>query len=249
MQMVNHNPLGEESLLLIPCCASKQTGGVKRSEADPLADVMSETSYSLIIQNRSKLLDQVQNTNKYISGKKLKNTSIQKGSDFGEGDLTGRYLPAIKRYIGNLYTSHNKVVEAVNDQANAAGQPRLLILSALYGPLHPDSFIQDYNLQMSDSPAYTLWRNAFPEILESYVDSLGIRDIHLLVGSSTAYFKVAKVATNRLKANDKLDHIYQYDVIKGNSYHTPHNHGLLLLQMLTQRTNLNFTKSIAVKEL
>ena len=242
--MANQNSLGEETLLLIPCCARKAPDDSHQSLIDPLTDIVSEVSYSLMIQKRAMLLDQLQRSNKYTSGTKARNIGIREGADFGKGDFSGGYLPAIERYIGNLYTAHHEVVDAVKELANNKGQPRLLILSALYGPLHPLSPIQNYNLQMSDSLATTTWRTGFAEFLGSYVESLGIRDIHLFVGSSTPYFWTAMTAAKPIRGNKKLDHIYQYHIVEGNSYHTPHNHGLLLLKMLTGRSDLKFTRLV-----
>ena len=68
-------------------------------------------------------------------------------------------------------------------------------------------------------------------------------------GRSTAYFKVGKAAVKRLLHNGKLKRAYQYDVLEGNSYHTPHNHGLLVLSALRKNVDLEFTREIEISEI
>jgi hypothetical protein len=73
--------------------------------------------------------------------------------------------------------------------------------------------IQDYNLQMSDSPAYQVWKDQFPLFLEEYVEREQISDLHVYVGRSTRYFRVAELAIVRLKRRDLIEPAVQYDVI------------------------------------
>ena len=110
----------------------------------------------------------------------------------------------------------------------------VLILSALYGPLHPKSSIQNYNLKMSDSPAYKTWKKRFAPFLRCYVLSNGIREIYFFLGKSTHYLKVAEPAAKSLLEENLIDKAIQYCVVKGNSRKTPTTHGKLLEKHLKE---------------
>ncbi len=230
-----------KSLLLLPCCARKASGGARFS-VDPLAESVSSECYSNVIATRSTLLGTLLNSKKYTSGQYQKNTAIRKGRDFGLQNNSGSYLAATARYKGNLYVARPDLESTITKNTNSIGQPKLLILSALYGPLHPLSPIQDYNLQMSDSPANKAWRYGFADFLENYVDSQEIERIHLFFGSTTAYYKIALATVTQLKRKMKLAHVYHHEIRNGNSFHTPHNHGLLLYETLSGDVHLDYTR-------
>jgi cytoplasmic iron level regulating protein YaaA (DUF328/UPF0246 family) len=78
----------------------------------------------------------------FLTGNYEKNSNINAGPDFGEQALLGRYLPALRRYQGTLYSVPG-LRHAIEMSAFQKDAPRVLILSALYGPLHPLSPIQD----------------------------------------------------------------------------------------------------------
>lgn len=239
-----------DTLILIPCSANKLSGGTEwLSGSDILWKSVPRDTYEKIRSSRTALIRLLNSNAKYTTKKYSKNNELCMGEDFGQNDTAGKYLPAIERYVGNLYRAHQSVVPAIREDASVDGKPKLLILSALYGPLHPLSLIQDYDLQMSDSPAKRIWMNSFAQFLEAYIESNGVRVVQMYFGSSTAYFKVGRAAVEPLLKKGKLDRAYQYNVVDGNSYHTPHNHGLLVLSALRKTGDLDLTRGIEVNEI
>ena len=115
---------------------------------EPLSRLVSEATYSGILETRREVLSGIRQDKRYLSGKYEKNRGLEPGPGFGGQSASGLYLPTVQRYKGTLYSN----VPALSSRSNRDGQ--ILILSAPYGPLHPLSRIQDYNLQMSDKPAY-----------------------------------------------------------------------------------------------
>ena len=138
----------------------------------------------------------------------------------------------MQRYKGTLYSN----VPSLSSRNNLNGQ--ILILSALYGPLHPLSHIQDYNLQMGDKPAYRTWKKHLPQFLRNYALSNGIQEIHLFFGSSTYYLKVAQAAVEPLLKEKLIKKAIQYHVIDGSTRLTPQTHGEILEDCL-KRGNVN----------
>ena len=169
---------------------------------------------------------------------------------FGHGTkVKAPYLPAVDRYIGSLYTGNPKLVDAIRQNEARKNDVRVLILSALYGPLHPLDLIQDYNLQMSDKPAYRVWKDQFPLFLEDYVDQNQVSEISLYVGGSTRYYRVAELAARRLKKKDLVGSVTQYEVIDGSSYVTPFTHGQLLYSHLSKVPDRNLENRVLVRQI
>jgi cytoplasmic iron level regulating protein YaaA (DUF328/UPF0246 family) len=224
-----------ETLLIIPCCAKKETGG---RSLDKYNDILSKSVdskiYNSIISVRAELLNTLR--------KSYKCMNIQHGPDLGLHDFSSEYLPAIDRYKGTLYSAVPKFSTIIKNSLNSSNNPKILILSALYGPLHPLSMIQDYNLEMSGS-AYQIWKIYFPIFLKEYVQKNKINNLNLYLGNSTYYFKVAKKAILPLKEK-LINRAVQFEVENGSSYHTPHNHGLLVGEYLQNVSNSEFTRKI-----
>lgn len=221
--------MGADSLLIISCCATKIAGGSQAAGlVDPLRALVPQQAYADLLHARGKVLSLIRSQQKYESDKYSKNTGIQKGVDVGCAARSGHYLPAVDRYRGTLYSVAG-FKNGIRRSKGSAGQPRVLILSALYGPLDPGSPIQDYNLMMSDAPARE-WGNAFPSFLEAYVRQNGIRNVRLYLGTATYYYKVAKKAVDRLVALKLIDRAMQYHVINGSTRNTPFQHGLRLVR-------------------
>ena len=216
-----------EKLFLIPCCASKKHNGHSSSAAsEPLSRLVSEATYSAILKTRRDVLSDIRRDKRYLSGKYEKNRKLEPGPDFGGQGASGLYLPAVQRYKGTLYSN----VPALSSRSDRDG--RILILSALYGPLHPLSRIQDYNLQMSDKPAYRTWKKRLPGFLRNYTLSNGIEEIHLFFGSSTYYLKVVQGAVGSLLKEKLIKKAIQYHVTSGSTRLTPQTHGELLEDFL-----------------
>jgi hypothetical protein len=223
---------GSKSLFIIPCSAAKYAGGNLNDSAlsDPLKECVSSHAYAVLLETRARVIDQIQANEKFQTFKYKKNVGIMPGPDFGGSDASGRYLPAITRYAGTLYSVEGLKV-AVDRLLTSDGYPKLMILSALYGPLHPLSPIQDYNLMMSDLPARQ-WQISFPGIMESYVRQNAISRIVLFVGTSTAYFRTAKAAIANLASKSLEVRSIQYHVENGSTRNTPLQHGRRLLDDL-----------------
>jgi hypothetical protein len=198
---------------------------------DPLATSLSDTVYAQLCGARRAVLAGIQSEPDPLTDAFTKNRALVDGPDFGGHANSGRYLPALERYTGNLYAVPGlqaKLYASIADH-NA---PRVLILSALYGPLHPLSPIQDYNLRMDQAPA-RVWQKAFLPVLDHYVSTHGIRSLVLLVGSMTAYYRVASQATSDLLRRGCIVEASQYHILDGNTRATPVEHGRILLDLLS----------------
>jgi len=237
-------------LFIIPCCARKDSGGRRvNTYEDRLVEFVSPGIQENVLAARADVLAGLRSEQKYLSGKYAKNENIQDGPDVGGTSAKGVYLLAIDRYIGSLYTGNPKLVAAIRENEASNSDVRVLILSALYGPLHPLDLIQDYNLQMSDKPAYRVWKDQFPLFLEQYVDKNQVSEISLYVGGSTRYFRVAELAARRLKQKDLVGSVTQYEVIDGSSFVTPFTHGQLLYSHLSNVPNRDLKSSFLARQI
>lgn len=220
--------LNADWLLIIPCCARKAADRVSiLSDDDPLKKMVAPKQYSEMIAARRSVIQSVQANPKFTSEKYFKNTEIKDGIDFGGHDTSGSYIPALARYVGSLYSVPG-LKSAIGRVATTIDGPQIMILSALYGPLHPQSPIQDYNLMMSDAPARA-WKKEFPAFLADFALSNGVRKIGLYLGSSTAYLKVAVKAVAEVRRSVPSLKVVQYHIVNGNTRTTPLKHGSRLL--------------------
>jgi len=234
-----------DTLFIIPCSGKKQRFGVTLDNyKDVLREFVSPEIYNSIISARKELLSTIKQNQKYISNKYSKNKNIKLGPDFGLQDLSSKYLPAIDRYTGRLYAVKQNFSELVKNSLDSPNKPRIIILSALYGPLHPLSMIQDYNLKMSDSPAFNIWKEYFPNFLRDYISRNQISRIHLYLGSTTNYLKVVKNAILPLLKKGFINQAIQFGIKDGGFFHTPINHGLLVFSHFQNVAVYGFTKDI-----
>jgi hypothetical protein len=228
------HPIADAStLIVIPCCAAKASGGTSVAMDDPLATSLSDTVYAELCGARRAVLGGIQSEPDLLTDAFTKNRALVDGPDFGGHANSGRCLPALERYTGNLYAIPGLQAKLYANIADH-NTPRVLILSALYGPLHPLSPIQDYNLRMDQAPA-RIWRTAFLPVLDHYVSMQGIRSVVLLVGSETAYYRVASRAVSDLLRRSCIVEASQYHVLDGNTRATPIEHGRILLDLLSGR--------------
>lgn len=215
-------------LLIIPCCARKATGrALIGGGDDPLAKMVTPKQYSEMIAARRFVVQSIQANPKFTSEKYFKNTELKDGVDFGGQDVTGSYMPALERYIGSLYSVPG-LKSAIERVATTIDGPQIMILSALYGPLHPQSPIQNYNLKMGDAPS-RVWKKEFPAFLANFVLRNRVRKIGLYLGSTTDYLKVARKAVIEVRKSVPYLKVVQYHIIDGNSRATPFKHGSRLL--------------------
>ena len=219
----------KQELFLIPCCKKKNSAESSQFIAfEPLKHLVSEAVYSDVLDARRKVLSCVIRSDQYMSHKYEVNQCLKLGPDLGGRDMSGLYLPSVERYQGYLYSKAPKLSSRNHPDTH------IIILSALYGPLHPLSHIQDYNLRMEDSPAYGVWKECLIPFLRCYVLSNNIRRVHLLFGSSTKYLTVAEAAVEPLLKDRVIEEAIQYHVNCGSSRVTPETHGKLLEGFLTQ---------------
>lgn len=219
------------TLVIIPCCAAKVAGGtLDDAGPEPLQDLVTESAYVAMLDARGKVLRAVQHTPKFTEKKYAKNAAISNGPDFGRSVGASLTMSALDRYEGTLYQSPG-LKAGIRKAVGSAEGPRILILSALYGPLHPLSRIQDYNLMMSDRPAKS-WGTEFPKFLGDYVESNSIRQVALYVGTTTDYYKIACKAVLPMLVNGRVKSAVQYHVVGGNTRKTPKQHGALLRDQL-----------------
>jgi len=217
-----------DTLFIIPCCKAKEIGGIRLAKYnDELREFVSLEIYNSILSARKELLSIIKQNKKYISNDYSKNNNIIFGPDFGLKELSSKYLPAIDRYKGYLYSAEPNFKNILKKGLNDPNKPRIIILSALYGPLHPLSMIQDYNLKMSDSPAFKIWKEYFPNFLKDYISRNQISGIHLYLGSKTNYLKVAKNAILPLLKKGLINQAIHFGIKKGSSSNTPIKHGQL----------------------
>lgn len=239
--------VGDDTLLIIPCCAKKSPGGATGTPyTDPLRDFVSQKAYERMLGARREALRVVRSEPKFMSDKYLKNRAIVEGAEFDETNGSGKYLSALGRYVGTLY-SVDGLRSAVEATVAAQDRPRIMILSALYGPLHPHTKIQDYNLKMDDAPA-RVWSDEFSPFLQEYVKRNGIAEISLYLGTKTKYFSVALNAIAALKAKGLLRRAVQYHVVNGGTRPTPLAHGQRLLGDLGGTRNPKVYDSSEVQE-
>ncbi|MGO8752266.1 MAG: peroxide stress protein YaaA [Thermoguttaceae bacterium] len=237
---------GAETLILIPCCKRKRPGGKEIQDwADPLSDDLTPECYATVLAARQQLLRCVKRCPAVPSGTDYsKNKDLKEGPDFGGRDKA-LYLPALERYKGNLYSK--EVVNVIKDTLERPHRPRILILSALYGPLHPYSRIQDYDLKMSDPSARETWRTHFKSFLREYAKKNGIALVVCYFGKSTEYLKVAKEAIKPLLAEGIRG--IQYHVQRGNSSETPKYHGRRLVADLRHQPSDSCAGRVVVRPL
>jgi len=76
-----------------------------------------------------------------------------------------------------------------------------------------------------------------------------IKRIHLYLGSSTDYYKIAKKAIQPLLKKGSINQAVQFEVEKGNSYHTPANHGNILIAHFQNKNVSRLTRKITVNYL
>jgi|LSQX01.2.fsa_nt_gb hypothetical protein len=196
----------------------------------------------MLLTARNELLKTVKTKTSFTSGEYAKNKDIASGPDFGGGETGGRYMPAVDRYTGTLYTADKNLAAHIRKAYHDPNSPRMLIVSALYGLLHPLELIQDYNLQMSDSPAKSIWTRYLPGILKDYIERNAIKRVVMYFGGSTPYLTIARSAVEPLYEKGTIKQVLRYDIERGNAYHTPYNHGLLLSQDLTGQSPGGFTR-------
>lgn len=228
-------PADPGTLILIPCCARKILGGNRLAGTFPefFADLSPQVRQQ-VLSARFGILEAMQ--------RELGEKGIEKGPDFGGTSMAGKYRPAWERYAGNLYSAvgdRKRLSKAGKREDGTA----VLILSALYGPLEPDSPIQDYDLRM-DQPLFApgrqglsvkpekAWKAVLPGFLREWMRRNGKSRMLLLLASH--YLKAVGPAIEKGLSEGWISEAFSCSVLDGNSYTTPHTHGLVLKDFVTE---------------
>lgn len=214
----------KNTLLIIPCCKIKRTNGYPKPSdyRDPLSKLIDEDIYQDIIKTR----------------KTLSHIIEEEDSEY--------FSPAIERYIGYFYQAVPNLAQILKEKTNAENQPKLLILSALYGPLHLESLICNYDLLLNkkDSP----WAARFVPFLENYVLRNDIKEVRIYCESD--YADLLWGAIEPLRKRGILLNAIQYKVQADGAEIIYTNQGLQLIKDLEPtHPKLNFTREITARQL
>lgn len=152
----------EKHLLVIPCCARKNSGGERKS---------SKLTYFENNEYVPKLIE-ARNIN-------MRNHPVIDN---------GRYMPAWDRYDGGLYRDLKKHQNLIDDLINR-GCLDIVIVSALYGIINYTTEINDYDLMMSHRGLNGLWGNVIVSSINKYRQEKKIT--HTYVALSATYLNVA----------------------------------------------------------
>ncbi|TWP24827.1 peroxide stress protein YaaA [Apibacter muscae] len=122
---------------------------------------------------------------------KLSKENWERNQEWKENPTKDESLQAILAFKGEVYRGLQ--AETLNEKALEYLQNNLLIISGLYGLLHPSDEIMQYRLEMGKklkskkaNNLYMFWK----EILTSYLSKLLKKDEPILNLASKEYFKV-----------------------------------------------------------
>ncbi len=216
--------------ILIPCCKTKMPGGERYQQgAFGSRKELSEKVREEVLEGRRAILRGLL--------KSRTESGVREGPDFGGQDLDGLYRPSWQRYRGFLYGAlPNREILARKKHEG----PRLLILSALYGPLDPEEMIQDYELQMGQ-PLMTcegkirplnVWKRILPAFFHDWVVNEGLNRILLLLCAH--YLDALKPSVNQGLRQGWLKEVMQCKVLNGSTGKTPKTHGRVLSDLLLE---------------
>ncbi|WP_305824345.1 hypothetical protein [Massilia brevitalea] len=98
-----HPTVDASTLIVVPCCCAKASGGTNVAMQGPLATSLSDTAYTQLRGARRSVLAGIQSEPALLTDAFTKNRTLANGPDFGDHANSGRYLHALERYTGNLY--------------------------------------------------------------------------------------------------------------------------------------------------
>ncbi len=113
----------------------------------------------------------------------IQNRDLRQGPDLGGEERGGRYLPAVERYEGRLYTN----LQESGRRALQASRHHVLILSGLYGMVTPTELIQYYSYPVrQDLDSGLPWTDdeALTRLLIDYVEHNGVRRVFDFIGDA-----------------------------------------------------------------
>jgi len=130
-------------------------------------------------------------------------------------DLNSTPMSALGKYNGFLYRCTQDFKQQIKNSVEN-GEVDVLIMSAVYGFLHPSQYIFTYEKEMDNKTA-NLWINlGLPEILEEYIRQVKINKVFGFFARSSGYFKVVcAVNWNKMKDCSILEEVKIYYPIFG----------------------------------
>ncbi|MCD6161469.1 MAG: peroxide stress protein YaaA [candidate division Zixibacteria bacterium] len=161
-----------KSLILIPCCGSKQEGGDNNYDNDK--------SILNYLDDKSKLI----NLRKIL----LENFNLPNDLDVGDSPQNNNdvlYMPAYRRYCGKLYS---KITDNAWQQLEGNPKLDLIIVSALFGLVKWNESLRDYNVAMKNKiegkSLKRWWRdNNLCGILKDYIKENNISKIYNILSN------------------------------------------------------------------
>ena len=96
-----------------------------------------------------------------------------------------QFLPAWKRYDGNLYRKL-KDHQLLIDMLRANNCLDIIIVSALYGVINYDTYINEYDLEMNGRLA-GFWGNVLPGSINDYCQVTGVENLYTFLRPVTYY--------------------------------------------------------------
>ena len=179
-----------DKILFLCCCSNRKFAGGERAyrpeESMPLA--IPEQSH-ILLESRQKVFQRIHGGASSAQGTPLRDlpynahTQLVHGPDLG-GKITGKYLPAMKRYRGRFYDALDP--EECGGLDNSSHH--WLIVSVLYGLLTPKESIQRYSCHTLDDAELTkIWTKdgLITSLLLSYVRAFDVGLIVNLVADAS----------------------------------------------------------------
>ncbi|MHB0858802.1 MAG: peroxide stress protein YaaA [Anaerolineae bacterium] len=176
-------------ILFVTICSNGKVQGPNRpyDASTPLHRLLPRDEGRLLLEGRQRAYDLLRNPvtergHEPVKGHPYNRELRKDGPDFGGSAQAPVYLPAMERYDGRFYVA---LGEARREQLQ---NPRhhLLIISGLYGLLHPEDSIQLYSLHVPDhgNMAKTWCRDgALTRVLQAYIDMHEIKRVFELCGT------------------------------------------------------------------
>jgi len=168
-----------QTLFVFICSGTKDDESPRTAQYDPNSSIVNVLPVVRrnLIEHRQKAYDLVKKL--YNSGARLTtnpyNENLVFGPDLG-GIKEGKYLPALKEYIGRFYNEGGLGSDRFEKIVSSGHH--VLVISGLYGIIYPNELIQLYESPLEDIPEIqTLWGDddVLMNIIAEYIIAKNIR--------------------------------------------------------------------------
>lgn len=190
-------------ILILISCSNKKSTENKEHFKNSVVDHLSQSGH-LLFSARKKIKKLIQEGK--VVDRELKegnrkdreeNENLINGPDFGGEENKLVYLPAYKRYRGRFFS---KLKDSDWENAKKNGY-HILILSGLYGFVHFEDSIQDYNCHLTDiilseeeiesgTLREKLWQRVLTEVLKEYIKTHAIELVLDLLSEESYQFAI-----------------------------------------------------------